>query len=139
MPHFRNYDHHFLCLVYSHMEACHVIIVNVYASNLICWLFYIFNPPKLVVLIPHHSPYTPSINCVNTFVDHANTSNDYINTSIDYVNTSINSVNTSIDYVNTYNDYSDIYTNYADKSINCDHTCADYAITFVDSANTPLA
>jgi hypothetical protein len=38
------------------------------------------NPPKLVVLTPHHSPCTPFADYVNTFVDCAHTFDDCANT-----------------------------------------------------------
>ncbi len=62
-------------------------------SNFIFWLFYIHNPPKLIVLTPHHSPCTPFVDCVNTFVNYANTFVDCAHTFDDYANTSANLIN----------------------------------------------
>jgi hypothetical protein len=77
-------------------------------SNLIFQLVYIHGPPKLIVLTPRHSPYTP-------FVDYAITFTNCVNTSIDCTDTS---------------------TNYANKSANCAHASNDYVNTYVDSTNT---
>jgi hypothetical protein len=79
------------------------------ASNFICWLFYIHNPPKLVVLTPHRSPCMPFVDYVNTFVD----------------------------YVSTYVPYTDTCIDCVDKSTNCAHTPDDCANTYVDSIDAP--
>jgi hypothetical protein len=61
------------------------------ALDLIFQLFYIRNPPKLVILTPCHSPYMPST--------------DYANTSVDSTNTSVDCANKSVDYAHTFDDY----------------------------------
>jgi len=77
-------------------------------SDLIFQLLCINSPPKLVILTPHHFPYTPCDDCAITFAD--------------YVNTSIYCTNTS--------------SKCANKFTNCAHTSNDYVNTSVDSINT---
>jgi hypothetical protein len=67
-------------------------------ANFIFRLLHILNLPTLLVLIPFHSPYTPSINYAHLFVD-------YINSSIDCDNTFADCAHLSIDYANESNDY----------------------------------
>jgi hypothetical protein len=71
--------------------------------DLIFWMFCIHSPLKLVVLTPCHFPYTPFVDCANTFVDYVNTSIDCTDTLVDYAHTSDDCANTSIDVVDTPN------------------------------------
>jgi hypothetical protein len=63
--------------------------------------YLIHSLPKLVIQTLRHSPYTPSINCANTFVKCTNTSVDHVNKSTDYAHTFDDCVNTSIELANT--------------------------------------
>ncbi len=59
------------------------------ASDLILWMFYIHNPPKLSILIPCYSPCMPFTNCANTSIDCVYTSANYANIFTNCAHTSI--------------------------------------------------
>ncbi len=87
------HQYKFMCPLYNHVEAFHVIIMNE------CCIFHlqllhIINLPLLNVLTPFRSSCTPSTNCAHSFVD-------YDHTSADYTNFSTNCVNKFDDYVKT--------------------------------------
>jgi hypothetical protein len=69
--------------------------------DFIVQLLHICNRPTLSILIPFHSPYTPS-------VDYAHLSTNYENTSGECTDFFVNYAHNSDDYVNTPNDQANI-------------------------------
>jgi hypothetical protein len=77
------YHYHFLCSLYKHVEARHVIIVNErFRSHLLIVLHPY--PSKLIVLTPCCFPCTSSSDCANTFTDYVYTFVNCIDTSVDF-------------------------------------------------------
>jgi hypothetical protein len=77
-------------------------------TNFIFQLLHIHNLPTLIVLIPLHSPCTPSIDFTHVFVD----------------------------YVNSFYDCDNIHANCTNFYANCANKSNDCANTFVDLTNT---
>jgi hypothetical protein len=81
-----------MCLLYSHVEALHVITID-----FIFRLLHISNLHSLVVLTPPCTPYTP-------FADYAHLSTNYVNSSSNCENTYINCIDISTDYGSKFYD-----------------------------------
>jgi hypothetical protein len=66
-------------------------------TDFIFQLFHIVNFPLLVVPTPPHSPCTPSVDYVHSFIN-------YVNLSADCDHTFANYIDFFVDYVNKYDD-----------------------------------
>jgi len=97
-----------LCVLCTNMWKHLASPLSMNVANFIFWLLHIRNLPTLFVLIPFHSPYTPSIDYAHLSTDCENTSTDYINFFAycahnyeDCANTLDDQMNNSIDLINT--------------------------------------